>query len=112
MKHAFFRFGCFNMALTIGIAASTGHKKDWSQERKELFQKGSFYQFMNCFGIILSSFTAYPFFPTFLFFSGITLFSFPLYHKAITQKENLSKKLPPFGGLSMIIGWIWMGIMI
>lgn len=106
------RIGCINAALGIVMGAAGGHKKEWSQERKDIFHKALFYQFMNSVGMILSSISSYPQIPLALFLSGTILFSGSLYHRAFTDKQDYSKKYPPFGGTAMIIGWIYLSFMI
>lgn len=107
-----FRLGCFNTALGIIIGAAGGHKKEWSQERKDIFHKALFYQFMNSIGMILSSIYTYHQIPLGLFLAGTFLFSGPLFHRAFTDKQDFSKIYPPYGGICMIIGWVFLGVMI
>ena len=108
-----FRIGCFNAALGIIMGAAGGHKKEWSQERKDIFHKALFYQFTNSVALMISSMTnSYTFVPISLFLGGTLLFSGSLYHRAFTDSQDLSKRLPPYGGIAMIIGWIFMGCVI
>ncbi len=107
-----FRLGCFNVAIGIIMGAAGGHKKEWSQERKDIFHKALFYQFVSSIGMMVSSMSPYSPLPLALFISGTVLFSGSLYHRAFTDKQDLSKKLPPYGGMSMIIGWIFLGLMV
>lgn len=107
-----FRLGCFNAALGIIIGAIGGHKKEWPQERKDIFQKALFYQFMNSVGLFASSICIYSKISSTLFISGTLLFSGSLYHRAFTDKQDLSKKFTPFGGMCMIFGWIFLGFFI
>lgn len=97
--------GCLSSCVGIGIGAAGGHKKEWSQERKDLLTKATFYHFMSNAGMIVGSYNA-PFnISTILFCAGIALFSGSLYHKAFTGTEDF-KKLPPYGGMAMIFGWL------
>jgi len=61
---------------------------------------------MSSAGMIVGSYNATFNISTVLFGLGICLFSGSLYHKAFTGKEDLSKRLPPFGGMCMILGWV------
>lgn len=100
-----YMLGCLSSSLGIVIGAAGGHKKEWSQERKDLFTKATMYHFINNVGLIVGSFNA-PFnYSTVLFTIGILLFSGPLYHKAFTGTEQF-KKFPPYGGMCMIAGWL------
>jgi len=38
-----YTLGCLSTAATIIIGAAGGHNKTWPQERKDIFQKASFY---------------------------------------------------------------------
>jgi uncharacterized membrane protein YgdD (TMEM256/DUF423 family) len=41
---------------------------------------------------------------------GTVLFSGSLYHRGLTDKKTFSGVLTPFGGVSMIIGWILLAL--
>lgn len=107
-----YRLGCLNVALGIIIGAAGGHKKEWSQERKDIFHKALFYQFVSSVGLMVSSMSSYSNIPLVLFLTGTVLFSGSLYHRAFTDKTDLSKKFPPYGGMAMIAGWIFLGFMV
>ncbi|KAL4468801.1 hypothetical protein ABPG74_005304 [Tetrahymena malaccensis] len=97
--------GCLSTALGIGIGAAGGHKKEWTQERKDLLTKATFYHFMSNAGMIIGSYNN-PFnYSTILFLIGVACFSGSLYHKTFTNNEDF-KRLPPYGGMAMIFGWI------
>ena len=112
-----YQFGCLSTALQIAIAASGGHKAEWSQERKDMFHKALFYQFMNSVGMIIAYFNmkgekAYlerKSISAMLFMTGNLLFSFPLYYRCFTDNKKFSF-LNPFGGICMIIGWILLSL--
>ncbi|EGR29343.1 inner membrane protein, putative [Ichthyophthirius multifiliis] len=103
--------GCMNCAFLVIVGAAGGHKKEWTQERKDTFQKAQFYHFTNGAGIILSSFVNQSMqLSSVLFILGTALFCASLYHKAFTQKDDYSKIYPPFGGMCMILGWIALAL--
>ena len=43
-----------------------------------------------------------------MFLMGTCLFSLPLYYKASTDKPTSLTYLNPIGGVSMMLGWIFM----
>ena len=38
------------------------------------------------------------------------MFSGPLYYKAFTNEDNKVKKMAPYGGMCMIIGWLALSL--
>lgn len=62
-------------------------------------------------GLILYSFKQVSMAIPICFGAGISLFCVPLYHKAFTKEETLSSKLPPFGGMGMILGWLLFSVL-
>ncbi|KRX08286.1 hypothetical protein PPERSA_01747 [Pseudocohnilembus persalinus] len=97
--------GCLSTTLLIGIGAAGGHKKEWSQERKDIFTKAQLYHFMCNVGIIAGSLvTPQATISPYLFTLGIVFFSGTLFHRVWTDSKEFSK-FAPFGGISMMIGW-------
>lgn len=111
MNVPIYQTGCLCMAGTIIMGAIGGHRKDWSEYQRETYHKAVFYQFMNSIGMLVASKSKSPKLPYTLFGMGIAFFCLPLYHKVIFQSEKYTK-IPPIGGISMIIGWIWLAIMV
>lgn len=101
-----YKLGCLSTAVGIIVGAAGGHNTHWPQERKDIFHKGLLYHFMNSVGMIFSSFNPSSTISSFLFGCGILLFCLPLYHRAFTDQKTLSGFLPPYGGFSMIFGWV------
>ncbi len=82
-----------------------GHKGEWAQDRKDMFQKALFYHFMNNMGWILASKNLKSRNYSALFFGlGTLLFSGALYHRCFTDSKKFSL-LNPFGGISMMLAW-------
>lgn len=111
MNVPIYQTGCLSVAATIIMGAIGGHRKDWSENQRETYHKAVFYQFMNSIGMIVASRSKSPKFSYTLFGMGIAFFCLPLYHKVLFQSEKYSS-IPPLGGVSMIVGWIWLALMV
>ena len=98
--------GCLSTAVQIVIASMGGHKSEWAQDRKDVFHKALFYHFMNNIGWILASKNLKSRNYSSIFFGlGTLLFSGVLYYRCFTNEKKYSF-LNPFGGVSMILGWV------
>jgi len=64
---------------------------------------------MNNIGIIIGSFNNTSLYSSTLFTCGIVLFCMPLYYRSFTDKKTFSR-LAPFGGISMMLGWIMLAM--
>jgi len=100
-----FRSGCLLAGTTIILASLGGHKYEWSQHKKHLFNLGVKYSLFNSVGMIIASIVTDSPYPAGLFLSGILGFSAPIWFKCFTNHSTFSG-LMPFGGLLMIGAWI------
>lgn len=104
--------GSILMVIGISIGAFGAHGlKDILEENGTLstFQTGVEYLFYNSIGILIISLSGkdnkMKSFAIISIILGIILFSFSLFTLSITGIKALGI-ITPFGGLSMIIGWI------
>ena len=103
------------LCVIIGAFGAHGLKDVLTDYGREIYDKGSLYHFIHSIaliinGILQKSFIDFNFSPSgYLFLLGILLFSFSLYILAVTDIKILGA-ITPFGGLSFIIGWLYIAI--
>jgi uncharacterized membrane protein YgdD (TMEM256/DUF423 family) len=119
MHKGFIATGAFLGALAVGLGAFGAHglKKIVPEETVQAFQTGVQYQLYHVLALLLAGILREKIFSKFLiragwfFISGILLFSGSLYFLTFlkaTGTTGLNKiaLLTPFGGLSLIAGWV------
>lgn len=104
------------LAVSIGAFGAHALKGIIGPERLPIFETGNRYHFYHtvvCLVIVLlanqKGMNRYLKFSFIAFVVGIFLFSFSLYLLAITGVKMLGV-ITPFGGVSLLIGWILLGI--
>ena len=123
MNKQFLRTGAILGALSVALGAFAAHglKEHLSVYALEIFGKGVTYQFYHTLAIIATG-IIWQQFPNkqirlafICFITGIILFSGSLYLMASLIGKGDSVGLPigiitPFGGVSFILGWIFLFI--
>ncbi len=96
-------------AVALGAFGAHGLKKILSPENLEIYKTGISYHLIHSVVLLAIALnTAYDFTTSFLFFvAGILLFSFSLYAYSISGIK-LFAIITPFGGVSLIIGWLML----
>ena len=125
MHNFFLRFAAFAGALGVVAGAMLAHqlKKGMPLQALEIFETAVRYQFYHVFALLATGFLneRFPGVRTrqsgYFFIAGILLFSGSLY--LISALISLGKDIPfivgiltPLGGVSFILGWIFLGISI
>jgi len=101
--------GC--LAVVLGAFGAHGLKDLLTRNGTVLiWEKAVFYHFIHAVMLfILAQRHAVPRGPWLSFLIGIVLFSGSLYVLALTNAK-LVGAITPFGGISFIIGWLWLVI--
>ncbi len=96
-------------AVALGAFGAHGLKKILSPENLEIYKTGILYHLIHSVVLLAIALnTTYDFTTSFLFFvAGILLFSFSLYAYTISGIK-LFAIITPFGGVSLIIGWLML----
>lgn len=100
-------------ALAVVLGAFGAHSLRDLLGRNEttaIWEKAVFYHFIHAVMLfVLAMRNPLPRGPWFSFLCGIVLFSGSLYLYALT-KAHFLVFITPFGGVSFIIGWIWLAV--
>jgi uncharacterized membrane protein YgdD (TMEM256/DUF423 family) len=97
------------LAVALGAFGAHGLKTVLAQNNTTtVWEKAVFYHFIHTVMLfVLGSRVPLPKGPWFSFLTGIGLFSGSLYLLALTNARWLGA-ITPFGGLSFLIGWLWL----
>lgn len=99
------------LAVALGAFGAHGLKDLLARNgTAAIWEKAVFYHFIHA--IMLFILAGRPSFqpgPWFSFLAGIVLFSGSLYLLAATNLRWLGA-ITPFGGLSFILGWVWLAV--
>lgn len=126
MQNKWSAIGAITLALATAFGAYNAHGMEKlvdagqiSAKYLQTFHTGVFYQFAQGLGLLILSF----FFPTdpkkinialWMIFSGMVIFSFSLYllsfHEMLGNGLKMLGAITPIGGLLMIVGWLYIGI--
>lgn len=95
--------------VAIGAFGAHGLRNILSPESAKIYETGVIYHLIHAAAILAIALSgSTKFFKSALFFLiGIILFSFSLYLYAITQITGFAI-ITPFGGLSFLIGWLFL----
>ena len=108
-----FRIAALFGALAVGLGAFGAHGlKDVLLRNNTLaiWEKAVFYHFVHTLALLLlASRSPWQLGPWFCFLVGIIIFSGSLYILAFTGAKWLGA-ITPFGGVSFIVGWLWLAI--
>jgi uncharacterized membrane protein YgdD (TMEM256/DUF423 family) len=127
MKNNWAAIAAFSLALAISLGAWNAHGMEKFVENGQILEKylktfhtGVEYQFINSIGILVLGLFGLRDFPklknAILFiFIGMCVFSFSLYllsfHQLLGAGFKILGAITPIGGLFMIVGWIYTGIL-
>jgi uncharacterized membrane protein YgdD (TMEM256/DUF423 family) len=97
------------LAVALGAFSAHGLKNNLSLEMMEIYKTGVLYHLVHSAVLLaISVYNNSRFFISAVFFlAGIILFSFSLYLYAITGITAFAI-VTPFGGLSFLIGWLFV----
>jgi uncharacterized membrane protein YgdD (TMEM256/DUF423 family) len=97
------------LAVALGAFGAHGLRGLLAQNQTAaIWDKAVFYHFIHAVMLfILAERTPLRAGPWFSFLAGIVLFSGSLYLLALTNIRWLGA-ITPFGGLSFIVGWLWL----
>jgi len=108
---------CGAIAVGAGAFGAHGLKTAISPEALTIFETAARYNMYHALAIVAAAIVAErstsraPRLAGLLFLIGIILFSGSLYAMALSDmKWRFLGAITPFGGLSMIIGWILLGV--
>ena len=99
------------LAVALGAFGAHGLKEALARHNMvSVWEKAVFYQFIHTVMLFMLA-TRSPFAagPWWAFLAGILLFSGSLYLLALTNVRWLGA-VTPFGGISFIVGWLWLAI--
>jgi uncharacterized membrane protein YgdD (TMEM256/DUF423 family) len=91
-------------AIAIGAGAFGSHGAIGST--RELLKTGGLYQMVHAVAAVALLDKARR--PAWLMLVGAAVFSFSLYALALGA-PRISGAITPFGGMGMIVGWLWLG---
>jgi len=96
-------------AVAIGAFGAHGLREKLSAEMLEVYKTGVLYQFIHTIVLLILSLTNFikGKLPSIFFLTGIILFSFSLYLYS-TLGIRIFAMITPVGGVSFLIGWIWI----
>lgn len=99
------------LAVALGAFGAHGLKNTLSPELLETYKTGVFYHIIHVVVLLAISLNnKYNLKVAYIFIlSGIIFFSFSLYAYSITEIKFFAM-ITPFGGLSLILGWIVIAI--
>lgn len=99
------------LGVAVGAFGAHGLKNILSPELLETYKTGVFYHIIHTVMLLTMALNnkynlsgAYAF-----ILSGIVLFSFSLYAYSITEIKFIAM-ITPFGGISLILGWIMISV--
>jgi uncharacterized membrane protein YgdD (TMEM256/DUF423 family) len=113
MRNISFQLGSIITGIGVGLGAFGAHglkARNLSSDLLQYWQTATFYLFIHSIGMLINSLA--PTFSKFsmaMFFIGILLFSGSLYVIVLTG-EKWYGRITPIGGLSFILGWIWLAL--
>src|SRR5688500_1688149 len=100
-------------ALAVGLGAFGAHGLKEVLTRNgtaAIWETAVFYHFIHAVMLyILTGRNPWPAGPWFSFLVGILIFSGSLYVLALTNQRWLGA-ITPLGGVSLIVGWVWLAI--
>jgi uncharacterized membrane protein YgdD (TMEM256/DUF423 family) len=107
--------GAFSAALGVVLGAFGAHSLHYLEPaRLEIWKTASHYQFIASFGLMVAGLLDRGdlklLAPSTAFVAGIFLFSGSLYALALGAPRWFGA-ITPLGGLSMIAGFVWLGIL-
>jgi uncharacterized membrane protein YgdD (TMEM256/DUF423 family) len=99
------------LAVALGAFGAHGLKEILLQNNTlAIWEKAVFYQFVHTIMLfLLADRRPLPKGPWLSFLAGIGLFSGSLYLLALT-KANWLGAITPLGGISFILGWLWLAL--
>ena len=99
------------LAVALGAFGAHGLKNVLNQNgTAAIWEKAVFYHFIHAVMLfVLANRSPFRAGPWFSFLIGIVLFSGSLYVLALTNIKALGA-ITPFGGISFIVGWLWLAI--
>jgi uncharacterized membrane protein YgdD (TMEM256/DUF423 family) len=99
------------LAVALGAFGAHGLKSLLNQNgTAAIWEKAVFYHFIHAVMLfLLAQRSPVRAGPWFSFLAGIVLFSGSLYVLALTNIKVLGA-ITPFGGVSFIVGWLWLAI--
>ncbi len=94
------------LAVALGAFGAHGLSGALSEKMLETYKTGVLYHLIHSVVLLALALSNYKFTKSFLFIAvGILLFSFSLYIYSIMGIKFLAM-ITPFGGVSLLIGWI------
>lgn len=94
------------LAVALGAFGAHGLSDSLSEKMLETYRTGVFYHIVHSVVLLVLALSNYKFVKSFIFLTvGILLFSFSLYLYSLTGMKLLAM-ITPFGGVSLLIGWI------
>ena len=100
-------------ALAVALGAFGAHSlRDLLSHNntEHIWQTAVFYHFIHAVMLfVLAMRNPLPRVPWFCFLTGIAIFSGSLYLLAVTDVHWLGA-ITPIGGISFIVGWVWLAI--
>jgi uncharacterized membrane protein YgdD (TMEM256/DUF423 family) len=99
------------LAVALGAFGAHGLKEVLARnDTAAIWQTAVFYHFIHAVMLfILAGRAPLAAGPWLSFFAGIVIFSGSLYLLAVTNLRWLGA-ITPFGGVSLIVGWIWLAV--
>lgn len=99
------------LAVALGAFGAHGLKTALTElGTTELWEKAVFYHFIHAVMLwVVARSEPWRRGPWFCFLAGVVLFSGSLYLLALTNARWLGA-VTPFGGVSFIVGWIWLAL--
>ena len=96
-------------AVAIGAFGAHGLREKLSAEMLEVYKTGVLYHFIHTLVLLILSLTDFikGKIPSIFFLLGIMLFSFSLYLYSTTGTRFFAM-ITPVGGVSFLIGWLWI----
>ncbi|XP_020285629.1 transmembrane protein 256 homolog [Pseudomyrmex gracilis] len=96
-------------AVILGAVGSHRHypKDETGVEKRRIFETANRFHFIHTLALLGLPLCKYPFVAATFFLSGIVLFSGSCYYTAFTDDLRF-KRIPPFGGFCLILGWCSM----
>ena len=96
------------LGVALGAFGAHGLEDSLSTEMMETYNTGVLYHLVHSVVLLVLALSSYKFMKSFIFLAaGVILFSFSLYAYAITGITFFAM-ITPFGGVSFLIGWIYI----
>lgn len=106
----FIRLAGLSGAAAVGLGAYGAHSimnEEGNELKKRVFETANKYHFYHTIALLAVPMCHYPVVTGSLLTAGMLMFCGPCYYMSITGKDQL-RKLTPFGGVCLIVGWLSM----